>query len=170
MPDRPPKHYHPQALQGQFTNNLGWHLHATEWETVITNAARTRFPLAEVKHTGGPSERGADLEIRIPNLFGGANWVIVVQVKDYTGEIGPEVADQLRQAITTRGKVSDDGGIEEHVIAAVLACTNAVPSAALQEEIYSIEADLKVPVSIAQGEELMELILRGALQVGFGEG
>ena len=48
-----------------------------------------------VHGTGGPHERGADIEIVIPNPFEENQcWIVPVQVKDYEGEVGAEVADQ----------------------------------------------------------------------------
>lgn len=159
-----------KSLLDRFRDGLNRQLRAAEWEVVIGAAARTRFPTAEVRHTGGPAERGADLVIEIPNPFGGATWIVVVQVKDYDGEIGPEVAQQIREAVRTRSERSEDNRIQKQVIAAVLACTNAMPSAALENEISSIECDLNVPVSVIEGKDLMQLILRGSLQQRFERG
>jgi predicted Mrr-cat superfamily restriction endonuclease len=154
------------ALQADFGKQLRTRLHAAEWEKVIVAAARVRFPGARVTHTGGPSERGADFEIELLNPFGGAPWIIVVQVKDYQGEIGAEVAHQLRDAIQTRNQKKEDGLIGRHVIAAILASTAAKPSAELAAECLKIEEELRVPVTIIYGDELMELILRGVMQHG----
>jgi predicted Mrr-cat superfamily restriction endonuclease len=154
------------ALQADFGKQLKTRLRAAEWEKVILAAARVRFPGAQVRHTGGPSERGADFEIELLNPFGGAPWIIVVQVKDYQGEIGAEVASQLRDAIQTRNEKKEDGLIGRHVIAAILASTAAKPSAELTAECRKIEDDLKVPVTVIYGDELMELILRGVMQHG----
>jgi Restriction endonuclease len=154
------------ALRTDFGKQLKTKLHAAEWEKVILAAARVRFPGAQVKHTGGPSERGADFEIELLNPFGGAPWIIVVQVKDYQGEIGAAVAGQLRQAIETRNHKKEDGLIGKHVIAAILASTAAKPSAELTVECRTIEEDLKVPVTVIYGDDLMELILRGVMQHG----
>ena len=154
------------ALQADFGAQLQTKLHAAEWEKVIVAAARVRFPGARVTHTGGPSERGADFEIELLNPFGGAPWTIVVQVKDYKGEIGAEVAGQLRDAIQTRNQKNEDGSIGRHVIAAILASTAAKPSAEPAAECLKIEEELRVPVTVIYGDELMELILRGVMQHG----
>jgi hypothetical protein len=154
------------ALQADFGKQLKTRLHAAEWEKVILAATRVRFPGAQVNHTGGPSERGADFEIELLNPFGGAPWIIVVQVKDYQGEVGAEVADQLRDAIQTRNEKKHDGFIGRHVIAAILASTAAKPSAEFAAECRKIEDDLRVPVTVIYGNELMELILRGVMQHG----
>jgi hypothetical protein len=53
-----------------------------------------------------------------------------------------------------------------HVVAAVLASTNAKPSAELQEAISALQQELSVPVTVIHGSELIKLILRGVLQYG----
>ena len=68
---------------------------AEEWEPVLRLALESLFPVS-VHHTGGRSERGADIEIVIPNPFEeDRDWIVPVQVKDHEGEVSPEVADQL---------------------------------------------------------------------------
>ena len=153
-----------EALQKSFTDGLNDALGKAEWENVIALALRSHFPTAEVVKTGGPTEQGADVAIELPNPFGGAPWVIVVQVKDYEGEVGPEVVSQLCTAIEKYGKESEDGTIGKHVIGAVLASTNAKSSKALEQAVTELEREKKVPVTIIYGTELMELILRGVVQ------
>ena len=152
------------ALQRSFVEGLNDALGKAEWEKVIALALKSHFPTAEVEKRGGPSERGADVTVELPNPFGGAPWVIVIQVKDYQGEVGPQVVGQLREAIEAYGKRSEDGSIGKHVIAAVLASTNAPPSAALEAEVAKLERETGVPITVAHGEALMELILRGVVQ------
>jgi hypothetical protein len=60
-----------EALQANFGSELNKVLRAAEWEKVIARAAKTHFPTAKVDHRGGPNERGADIEILLPNPFGG---------------------------------------------------------------------------------------------------
>jgi len=77
-------------------------LRAEEWEPVIADALTPLMRDVRVIHTGGPAEKGADIEIHIPNPFAPADpWTIVLQVKDYRGDVGVEVASQLvrRQVI-----------------------------------------------------------------------
>ena len=121
-----------QVLRQSFDGDLGKTFGNEEWEHVLHLALRALYPGAEVRHTGGASERGADLEFSLPNPLAGPPFIIVVQVKDWSGEAGPAVVGQLRQAIESRQRRNPDTGlIEAHVISAVLAMTNATPSAAL---------------------------------------
>lgn len=149
-----------ETLQANFTTELNKQLRAAEWERVIQRAVKTHFPMAVVDHTGGADEKGADIQVELPNPFGGEPWIIVVQVKDYKGEVGTDVIKQLRQAVESR---REEGG---QVIAAVLASTNAKPSAELQSAITALQQDLRVPVTAIHGSELMKLILRGVVQSG----
>lgn len=152
------------ALQDSFRNGLGKALGNAEWERVIALALRSHFPTATVEKTGGRSERGSDVTVEIPDPFGGATWVIVVQVKDYDGEIGAGVSGQLREAIRSYGRDAGDGDPGKPVISAILASTNAPPSAALIAENAHIEMETGVPVTVIHGDALMELILRGLVQ------
>lgn len=152
------------ALQKSFSEGLNQALGNAEWERVIALALKAHFPTAEVKKTGGRSEQGSDVTIEIPDPFGGPVWVIVVQIKDYEGEVGPKVAGQLRQAIKAYGRDAKEGDEGKRVVSAVLASTNAAPSPALKAEAASIEDETGVPVQIIHGDDLMELILRGLVQ------
>ncbi len=134
-------------------------MRAAEWEKVLATAAKTHFPTADVRHTGGPNEAGADIEIILPNPFGGTPWIVVVQVKDYEGQVGDHVVGQLRDAVNTRKE-------RGHVIGAVLASTNAHPSRELHEAISVFEQELGVPVTVMHGDEFMKMILRGVVQYG----
>jgi hypothetical protein len=90
--------------------------------------------------------------------------MIVVQVKDYEGEISSQVIDQLRQAVVTRRLSGPNGTTDAHVVAAVLASTNARPSAELQRAISTLQQELGLPITVIHGNELIKLILRGVVQ------
>lgn len=152
------------ALQRSFSEGLSRALGNAEWERVIALALRSHYPTARVEATGGPTEQGSDVTVEVPDPFGGPSWVIVVQVKDYEGEVGPHVAGQLRQAIQSYGQEADDENEGKRVVSAVLASTNASPSRALLEETSKIKDETGVPVTIVHGDALMELILRGLVQ------
>ena len=153
-----------KALQSSFKKDLNDALGKAEWENVIALTLRSHFPTAEVVHTGGPSEQGADVTIEIPDPFGGPTWVIVIQIKDYEGEVGPEVAAQLRQAIKAYRQEADGKNEGKRVVSAVLASTNASASDALREEASRIKNETGVPVTVIHGDALMKLILRGVVQ------
>ena len=52
------------SMADQLAEKLPQHLQSAEWETGILGALEPLFP-ATVRHTGGPNERGADLEVMI---------------------------------------------------------------------------------------------------------
>jgi hypothetical protein len=114
----------------------------------------------EVVHTGGPAEEGADLEIHIPNPFDPAEpWVIAVQVKDYDGQIGAHVAEQIEQAINSRQSPRARG--TGRLVAVVLASTRASPSEELLEAMASLSTSHGVSISCVHGRDLMRVLARG---------
>jgi hypothetical protein len=63
---------------------------------VIQAALQPILKAGVIIHVAGPSEKGADLEIQYPNPFDVERpWTIIIQVKDYDNEVGPEVAEQI---------------------------------------------------------------------------
>lgn len=135
-------------------------LQAAEWEPVIGGALLPLVRDVRVIHTGGPAERGADLEIHVPNPFAPASpWIIAVQVKDYVDTVGVHVAEQLEQAITSRQGADAPG----RLVAVVLASVGASPSPELVEEMDRLSKHYGVSVSCVHGEDLMRVIARGLL-------
>lgn len=135
-------------------------LQSAEWEVVLRDALVPLMRDLEVVHTGGPAEEGADLEIHIPNPFDPAEpWVIAVQVKDYDGQIGAHVAEQLEQAITSRrGPTARGTG---RLVAVVLASTRASPSEELLTAMASLSTTHGVSISCVHGGDLMRVLARG---------
>jgi hypothetical protein len=72
----------------------------------------------------------------------------------------------LRRAIEDRNERDDDGRITTHVVGAVIALTKAEPDEAFETAMIKLEQDTGVPVSVIQGDELLELIMRGVLRTG----
>jgi len=141
-------------------------LHSAEWEPVICAALRPLLNHVEIVHTGGPNERGADIEILIPNPFEPKQpWIIAVQVKDYVGQIGIAVISQIEQAIQSRMGLNAQG----RLLAVVLASINASPSAELTEALEKLSKKYGVSASCVYGDGLMRAIARG-LFTGFREG
>ena len=135
-------------------------LQSAEWETVLRDALVPLMRDIEVIHTGGPAEKGADLEIHIPNPFDpGEPWVVAVQVKDYDGQIGAHVANQIEQAITSRRGVNAQG--TGRLVAIVLASTRAAPSEALLEATKRLSVAHGVSISCTYGSDLMRVLARG---------
>jgi hypothetical protein len=153
-----------QALRTDFDTRVSDALGKAEWEGVIVEALRPHFPTSDIQKTGGPNERGADIEITTPNPFGGPSWITVIQVKDWQGKAGPSPIRQLEHAIETRRDQDDIGGITAHVISAILTIGKAEPTQELEDAARDLEQRTGVPVTIIHGDKLLELILRGVVQ------
>ena len=111
-----------------------------------------------VVRTGGPKERGADLEIVIPNPFEeNRDWIVAVQVKDYEGEVGAEVAEQLEDAFESRSRYG-------RVIAVVLLVSNAVASDVLDGRMRELSERFRVSFVFCGRELFLRLVARGFLR------
>lgn len=150
------------AFRENFHAGLSSQLSNAEWESVIADALQRHFPTSHVQHTGGSSEQGADIVIHMSNPFGGPEWVIVVQVKDWNGKANDtHPIKQLRQAIETRTK--DDAAGQARVISAVLVLTNATKTEGLEQARTELEQDTNVPVTIMENEKFLDLMVDSAL-------
>ena len=142
----------------QLSVRLPLGLQGSEWETVVGRALEPLFPVT-VRHTGGPQERGADLEIMISNPFDhDRNWVVPVQIKDHGFLEGPDVASELEDAFCSRAA---SGSI---VIAVVLLVTDADPSAELAERMSRLSEKYHVPFIYCGASDFMEVLARGFLK------
>jgi len=120
-------------------------IRAESYESVLQTALDRLFQVT-VNHTGGSGEQGADLDIVIQNPFKGddsADWVVPVQVKDYTDTVGEGTAEQLEQAFESRSKEG------KQVIAVVLLVTNATASLELEERMCDYQKSTLFRSSIA---------------------
>ena len=130
---------------------------AEEWEPVLRSALESLFQVS-VLHAGGPLERGADIEIRIPNPFKEDwDWVVPVQVKDHEGEVPEGVTNQLETAFNSR---SESG----QVIAVVLLVSNAVATEALDRRMQELSNRHGVPFVFCGRDVFMGLLARGFLR------
>ena len=144
-------------LADQLAAALPASVRAEELEQVFQKALEPLFPVSVV-HTGGRREHGADLEIVIPNPFEeNRNWIVAVQVKDHEGEVGAEVAKQLKDAFESRSR---DG----QVIAVVLLVSNAVPSEALDEKMSELSRRFHVPFIFCGRPLFPRILARGFLR------
>lgn len=144
------------TMAGRLAEKLKQYLQSSEWEGPILEALAPLFPVTR-RHTGGPSEHGADLEITISNPFDENDWIVPVQVKDHQGLEGEGVLSQLEQAYVTREE-------EGQVIAVVLLVTDAEPSAELKQGMMELRGKYGVPFLYLGGEDLMRLLARGFLK------
>ena len=130
---------------------------AEEWEPVMRTALESLFPVS-VHHTGGPQERGADIDIVIPNPFvEGCEWIVPVQVKDHEGQVGANVADQLETAFHARNE-------SNQVIAVVLLVSNATASENLKERMEALSHEHGVPFIFCGRAIFTRLLARGYLR------
>ena len=137
---------------------------AAEWEKVIKRALERLYPeaMAEVRHTGGPSEQGADIVVKITNHFTLASeestdWIILVQVKDYQNTIyGTDAIEQLRQA-------KDSYEHEGKLLSLVLMTNAEKADDKCIDAAKQLEKEIDVPVSLVFRKELLNLIANGML-------
>ena len=132
-------------------------LQGTEWEPVLCYVLDPLMKNIQIEHTGGPSECGADIVINIPNPFDEQfPWIIVIQVKNYKGEIGVEVAEQLKQAIDSR---KDQG----QVIAAYVLTTADDISEKLKNALTNIKEEYKIAADCVNLSQIKQIITKGML-------
>jgi hypothetical protein len=68
------------------------------WEHVLRAAIEPLAREAEVLHTGGRDEQGADVVVHYPDPFEPEKpFVIAIQVKDWVGAAGGQVGEQLKK-------------------------------------------------------------------------
>ena len=145
------------TMANELATKLPKLLKGAEWETGILSALEPLFP-ATVRHTGGRSEQGADLEVIISNPFDDSkDWIVPIQIKDHYGTEGDSVVHQLEKAYETRS----ERGI---VIAVVLLVTEAQPSLELEKEMTRLSDDKGVPFIFCSGEDFMQTLARGFLK------
>ena len=81
------------SIREEFGNSLCQEIdhefQAAEWEHVLGEVLRWRYPGGSVEPVSGPteSEHGTDLKITIPGLVDNQGFVIAVQVKDYDHQV-----------------------------------------------------------------------------------
>jgi hypothetical protein len=100
---------------------------------------------------------GADVILEIANHFGGLPWLVIIQVKNYTGELGSSVLKQLKTAYDHYSK-------EGRVLQLVVMTTADEPSKSYIKGAKSLENELKIPVTAILKKQMMELLSEGLLQ------
>jgi hypothetical protein len=143
-------------LQQRLGSELDARFQAAEWEEPITLVLRNLYPGADVRWVAGPQEYGADVIVQLTNHFGGLPWLIVVQVKNYTGEIGPAVLEQMKIA---HGRYSTEGKI----LSLVVMTTAESMSSDLPERTYELETELTTPVKFVLRKEMMRILSNGLM-------
>jgi hypothetical protein len=144
-------------LRNEFSNEA--------WEHILRAAIEPLAREAEVLHTGGPNEQGADVVIRYPNPFEPENpFVIAIQVKDWVGTAGGQVAEQLKKVVQSY-QGSDKHQTKQGILVGIyVALTRAEASPELIEQCKIIEEQHHIPVKLIAKDNLMRMTLRGLLK------
>jgi hypothetical protein len=87
-----------ETLQEVLTTQLCGNFQAAEWEEPIKTVLSQLYPGASVMWTAGAYEHGADILLQISNYFNEIPWLIVIQVKNYSGVIHETVLSQIKEA------------------------------------------------------------------------
>jgi hypothetical protein len=144
------------ALRERLGPELDSRFQAAEWEEPIKMVLQRLYPEADVRWVAGPREAGADVIVQIPNRFGELPWLIVVQVKNYQGEIGPAVLMQLRSAHNRYSK-------EGKLLCLVVMTTAEKASADWRKTADELSTELDVPVELVLREKMMEILSEGLM-------
>lgn len=145
-----------EALRQKLGPELDKRFQAAEWEEPIKKALEDLYPGAEVRWVGGPKEYGADVIVQIPNHFGDLPWLILVQVKNYTGEIDEPVLDQMRTAYSRYHK-------EGKVLSLVVMTTAERKSQGLAKAAQALQDELGIPVEVVLRSAMLNLLSQAAL-------
>jgi len=130
---------------------------AAEWEEPLVKVFEKIYPEADVQHTGGPFENGADIVVNLPNYFDPActPFRIVVQVKNFTDIMSDTHAlDQIKMAIKSYST-------DSHVIAAVILSTANSVSDEFLKELSQVQADTVAKVTLMLRDDVLKLISTG---------
>jgi len=145
-----------QLLQERLGSELNARFQAAEWEEPIVLILKNLYPGADVRWVAGPQEHGADIIIQLPNHFGGLPWLIVVQVKNYMGEIGSATLEQLK---TAHRYYSTEG----RILSLVIMTTADQMSVDLSKGCHQLEAELNIPVKVVLRKEMMKTLSNGLM-------
>jgi hypothetical protein len=132
---------------------------SADWEHALTYGLSKLFPTYKIERTGGPSEimHGTDILVRIPGLFGGSDYGIAIQVKDYEGFVNSDPVEQICKA--------DDYWLRENtkIIDKIVLVTKAS-----REENEHLKDEKRVRFIFSS--DLRELLLRiGKAMIGLKE-
>ena len=145
-----------RLLQERLGSELDARFQAAEWEEPITVVLKILYPGADVRWVAGRQEYGADVVVQLMNHFGGLPWLIVIQVKNYTGEIGPAVLEQLK---TAHARYSTEG----QILSLVVMTTAERMSADLAPRARRLETELTTPVKFVLRNEMMRILSNGLM-------
>lgn len=143
-----------QALREKLGAELDTRFQAAEWEEPIRTVLSKLYPGSEIRWVAGPKERGADVIVQIPNHFGGLPWLILVQVKNYTGKLSTAVLQQLR---TGFDHYSNEGAL----LSLVVMTTAETTADDFDNQRRKFEEEVKTPVEIVLRKKMLEILADG---------
>lgn len=144
-----------ETLKNRLMEELDSKFNAAEWEEPILTVLRNFYPGTDVKWTAGSGEHGADIVIQIPNHFDDApSWLIVVQVKNYSGEIGIEVLNQIEEA-------HNHYSLEGRIISGIILTTAEKRSEEFNAEMQKLEQKLNFEIKLILKKRLIDLMTNG---------
>jgi hypothetical protein len=153
------------GILGPLVANLRSEFSDEAWEHLLRAAIEPLATEAEVIHTGGPNEQGADVLIHYPNpLEPDKPFVVAIQVKDWTGKAESYVAEQLRKIVRSYGEGDGERLKPGILIGIYIALTRAEAGAELVERCKKIEQERRIPVKPIAKDDLMRMALRGLLK------
>ena len=146
-----------EVLQEKLGKELNSKFQAAEWEEPIRDVMKNLYPGANVRWVGGPAEMGADVIVEVPDYFGGLPWLIIIQVKNYSGTIGIDVLEQIK---TAHGHYSKEGRILQLVV-----MTTADETAkGYSDSSQLLEKELGVPVKVVLKKQMMKILSEGLMK------
>jgi hypothetical protein len=149
-----------EFLQSKLSKELNARFQAAEWEEPITLILGNLYPkpAANIRWVGGPVENGADVVVEIQNHLGGLPWLVIIQVKNYAGRLGPSPA--LEQLKTAYDHYSKEG----RLLLLVVMTTADEASPEFLAGAQSLENELKIPVQAILKKQMMKLLSEGLLK------
>ncbi len=146
-----------EVLQEKLGKELNSRFQAAEWEEPIKVVMGNLYPGANIRWVGGPSEMGADVIIEVPDCFGGSPWLVIIQVKNYTGTIGHEVLAQIKTA-------HDHYSKEGRILQLVVMTTADETAKGYLESSQALEKELGVPVKVVLKKQMMKIMSEGLMK------
>jgi hypothetical protein len=146
-----------EALQEKLGKELDTKFQAAEWEEPIKVIMANLYPGGNIRWVGGRNEMGADVIVEIPDYFSGSPWLIIIQVKNYTGKIGRDVLKQIKTAHSYYSK-------EGRILQLVVMTTADEAAKEYLESSYSLEKEIGVPIKLILKKQMMKILSEGLMK------
>lgn len=146
-----------EALLEKLGEELNSKFQAAEWEEPIKVVMGNLYPGANIRWVGGPSEMGADVIIEVPDCFGGSPWLVIIQVKNYTGSIGKDVLTQIKTAYDHYSK-------EGRILQLIVMTTADETANGYLESSQSLEKEIGVPIKVVLRKQMMKIMSEGLMK------